>query len=371
MIFAASTDNYFLALLAAYLKGETPPAIPRDIDWEKMVTLGQKHRLAPMLVAALPAGAPQTARDTLQQQARQRRIRTMVMSRDYQALQDAFRAATVPFVPIKGIAIAHTHYPSPTMRYFDDLDILIPADAGPQALAILNSLGYKPHPNAGVPEWHHLAPHVHARHATMVEIHTDLLRRTGPGWALSGIWDRTVDGTLEGQTTRMLSPADALLYAVQHARHNLFHRLATFIDIGYLAEAVVAADEVDQLYQLAGEASALQILGYSLYELDRMFAWRPFAVQQRRFALNQRTRARLDRQVGWHSLDLAERPGHDGPLARLREARLTDSWSASLHYLRHLLFPPAEFVQETYGAGGYTSRLVKRAGVALGQLLSR
>ncbi|MCB0031328.1 MAG: hypothetical protein KDE28_25635, partial [Anaerolineales bacterium] len=113
-----------------------------------------------------------------------------------------------------------------------------------------------------------------------------------------------------------------------------------------------------------------------LAELEALFGWRPLAAQQRRFALTPRQRQRLDRLIGWQSLDLAQRPEHDGPLARLREARLTDSWGQTGHYVRHLLFPPAEFVQQTYGANGkrksagYSRRLLQRARVALRQFVS-
>jgi hypothetical protein len=373
---ADATETYFLTLLGHFLTGQAPPAPPADCDWRQLHDLARRHRLSPLLAAALPPGAPPAASGPLQTQSRQRRIRTMVMVADYAAIRQGFAQANIPLVPLKGVALAHTVYPSPSMRYFDDLDMLIPPEQGPDALTVLAGLGYQPHPNAPAPEWHHLPPYVHPRHGTMVELHLDLLRRTGPGWALPGIWERLTTAELDGQPSPVLAPADALMHAILHGRHNLFHRLATFIDIGYLAEAVVEAGQVDLLVELATETGSLQLVGFALAELDSLFGWRPLAAQQRCFALTPRQRHRLSRLVGWHSLDLAQRPAHDGPLARLREARLADSWGQTGHYLRHLLFPPAEFVQQTYGANGesksagYSRRLLQRARVALRQFVS-
>ena len=371
-----ATEAYFLTLLGRFLTGQTSPPPAADLDWPQLHALARRHRLSPLLAAALPSGTPPSVSGPLQTQARQRRIRTMVMVTDYAAIRQGFVQANIPLVPLKGVALAHTVYPSPSMRYFDDLDMLIPRDRGPDALAVLADLGYQPHPNAPAPEWHHLPPYVHPRHGTMVEIHLDLLRRTGPGWSLTGIWERLETAELDGQPASLLAPADALLHAILHGRHNLFHRLATFIDIGYLAEAVVAAGQVDLLAELAAETGSRQLVGFAFTELEMLFGWRPLGMQQRRFALTPRQRRRLSRLIGWSSLDLTRRPTHDGPLARWREARLTDNWSQTGYYVRHLLFPPAEFVRQTYGAAGesqsagYSRRLLQRARVALRQFVS-
>ncbi|MCB0007420.1 MAG: nucleotidyltransferase family protein, partial [Anaerolineales bacterium] len=158
---ADATETYFLTLLGHFLTGQTPPASPADCDWHRLHDLAHSHRLSPLLAAALPPGTPAAAAGPLQTQARQRRIRTMVMVADYAAIRQSFARANIPLVPLKGIALAHTVYPSPSMRYFDDLDMLIPQDRGPEALAVLADLGYQPHPNAPAPEWHHLPPYVH------------------------------------------------------------------------------------------------------------------------------------------------------------------------------------------------------------------
>ena len=299
------------------------------------------------------------------------------MATDFDDIRHAFNQVNIPLIPLKGVVLANSYYPSPTMRYFDDLDMLIPGSMSEEALTLLQQLGYQPHPNAPAPEWHHLPPYVHPRHGTLVELHLDLLRRTNPGWELATIWDRLETREIAGQLTPILSPADALLHTVLHGRHNLFHRLTTFIDIGYLSQAVAAAGQLDLLTSLAMETGSIQTLGYSLYELERLFGWRPFGEQQRRLALTTRQRQRFMKLVGWQTLDLQGRPEHDGPLARLHEARLTDNWRQTGYYLRQLLLPPAEFVQQTYGAennaGGldYGRRLWRRARVAWQQFWAR
>ena len=58
-------------------------------------------------------------------------------------LSDAFREATIPFIPLKGPILSHRLYNDACFRYYTDLDFLIPLNSIKEAIRILETSGYK------------------------------------------------------------------------------------------------------------------------------------------------------------------------------------------------------------------------------------
>lgn len=70
-------------------------------------------------------------------------------------LADAFERARVPFVVLKGSALAHSMYPDPAWRGFIDLDVLVPTNRWREACDALVRLGHRrklPEPRRGFDE---------------------------------------------------------------------------------------------------------------------------------------------------------------------------------------------------------------------------
>jgi hypothetical protein len=302
--------------------------------------------------------------------ARQQRVRTAVMIEDFRALHRHLEAAGVAEIPFKGLALAHTAYPSPSLRFFDDIDLLVRRELAEAAEAALDRAGFIPHPNAPRPEWHHLVPHIHRHHGTAVEIHTDLVRRGRPGWPVEEIRRRATPGEIAGVPCLLLAPADALLATALHARHNLYNRLSFFLDAALLARQLEGhlgpGGEVEALAREAGSRVALSHL---LEVAGRLFGaplpGPPSAAPWR---------ARLAARVGgWRELAPPAEGLRQGPLPRLIELALMDSWADTVAMAWRLLFPPADFVRAGYSghgsaAGGYGRRIYRRARLAAAQL---
>jgi hypothetical protein len=349
-----------------------PLSAPSSCDWEAVARLAAFHRLTPILLPLLPRKAvPAEVVARMRNRVRQRRIRVTVMSDAFARLHQGLRQAGIRAVPIKGMALVHHIYPSPTQRYFDDIDVLVPRDALAPAAEVLEALAYEIHPNAGNPEWHHLAPRVHPVHGAVVEIHHDLLRRAGDEqWPLVGIWKRVQPARVAGVESEILDDADALVHTLLHARHNLFHRLSTLVDgillLARLAEAERLAEGVKRVEAAGGRMP----LAYLCHESRRLFGREPsVAALLARGELPAGPRRPLP-TLRWNSLHPNTRPAHNGPIARLREMLLLDSPGAALALGRRLLFPPASFVDAGYGSGpaGYARRLWQRARIAAAQL---
>jgi hypothetical protein len=371
-------EKTLLLCLRALVSGQ-PVLVDQPPDWAGVYDLAAAHNLQPVLSAFLPAGSlPDDVAGRLSHDSRRRRMRAAVMIEDFQTIHYHLAAAGIRVMPIKGIYLAHAIYPSVSLRYFDDLDLLIPADAGSAALEVLRSLDFVIHPRAPQPDWHHLPPHVHRQHNTMVELHTDLLRRARPGWDIDQIWQRAQRGTLAGEETWLMSDEDALIYTALHARHNLYNRLSFMVDGALLARRLGLdrqppdRDTLQRLAELADEAGARCALVHLLETAKRLLEL--YLAPAGDCSLPRHWLAA--RTAGWQTLSPGRSSLRQGPLPKFIELLMMDSVGDSLKLVRRLVAPSPEFVAATYsqedGRGpaiGYGRRLWRRVWLAGGQIL--
>jgi hypothetical protein len=293
------------------------------------------------------------------------------MIQDFKTTHRALVENGVRVMPIKGIALAHTVYPTVSLRYFDDIDLLVPAGEAAKAEETLQRNGYIIHPRAPKPDWHHLPPYIHQKHNTMIEIHTDLIRRARPGWNIEGIWERAKKGAIDDQESWLMADDDALLYTALHARHNLYDRLSYFLDAVLLARQIPTDEAIwTNLMAKAGEAGGTAALVHILDTGSRLFDLE---------SLPHLTRSRSQRWLankvgGWQTLKPASTALQKGPLPKLIELFLMDSWGDSLRLAGRLIAPPPEFVSQGYGGSenktaGYGKRLIQRLTLAAGQFV--
>lgn len=365
-------ETLLLLCLRSLVKDAPPPELPKNVNWETAFNLANKHNLVPFLEMMLPDEAvPQEIAALITNESRRRKMRAAVMLQDFKTLHQNLVENGIRVMPIKGVALAHTIYPAVSLRYFDDIDLLVPAKDALRAEETLKESGYFIHPRAPKPDWHHLAPYIHHKHNTMVEIHTDLIRRARSGWGIDGIWQRAKKGELDGIDTWLMADEDALLYTALHARHSLYGRLSYFLD-GILLAHKISTDEanVRQLVARAKAAGGTAALAHILATAGRLFDVEPLPQLHR-----TRTQKWLANKVGgWYTLQPGRPVLEKGPLAKILELFLMDSVGDSLHLASRLIAPPPEFVSQGYGDGenkkaGYGKRLLQRLGLAAGQLV--
>ncbi|MGH2537750.1 MAG: nucleotidyltransferase family protein, partial [Candidatus Promineifilaceae bacterium] len=270
---AQAAEGALLAGLRAVLAGRTLvrpafAAAPADL-----LRLAAAQNLIPWLeVAYRPGELPTSIAADVQRECLRRRARQALLLGAFEELEQTLGAAGVRAMPFKGLAMAHRHYASPTLRYFDDLDILIPAASADAALAVLAEAGYAPHPRNPRPDWHHLPPQVHRGHHAMVELHLDPARRFKPGWDVAGVWSRASRARLGAVETWLMSDADALVTVALHARHNLFDRLTYFLDAAVLLTALrKRPKELARARELAAEAGVAAALDHLLARTHALF----------------------------------------------------------------------------------------------------
>jgi len=175
-----------------------------------------------------------------------RRASSMVLAYRREGLRRVFEAldhAGVPFVVLKGFALAYRAYPSPELRTMSDVDLWLNGGDLGAAMALLAPLGWK------LPWWHRGDGRymedgitVGVRHGSgplMLELHRspasfDVL--TGP--QREAIWSRRVEADLGGRTALVLSDVDALLHVCLHlaCHHRFVAGVPRLLDIAMLVQ---------------------------------------------------------------------------------------------------------------------------------------
>lgn len=127
-------------------------------------------------------------------------------ARAYAALADA----AIPFLVLKGDALADIVYPAPQLRHSHDVDVMIRAgDAAPAAAAIA-AAGFAPTPaRSGAIRFEDTS-------GLPLELHTGACRLASAG-SLAEIWQRAVPRRLAGVDALLPSPADHLAHVLAQA----------------------------------------------------------------------------------------------------------------------------------------------------------
>jgi hypothetical protein len=163
---------------------------------------------------------------------------------------DAFEAASIRVLALKGAALAHILYPSPGLRPLSDLDLLVDPPEAAQAQAVLAGMGFdaKSQPtDRRFVGHHHLPPALLLRDGqfVQVEIHTDALSSDTPGsLTLGRCWDRRQAFDVGGRTGYAFGHADMLEHLARHAaeRASLFRLIWVADIVGY---ATRFRDDID------------------------------------------------------------------------------------------------------------------------------
>jgi len=183
-------------------------------------------------------------------------------------------AAAIPFVVLKGIALAEHVYPHFAMRTTSDLDVLIRREdlqradlvlreQGFQALdstpgqALLNPPGYLAS----------LEYHRPGMAFAYVHLHWHLINTSVPATAfidkldMERLWEKAVVAKVAAAEVRLLGPEHLLVYLCEHALRvgHAFDRLILVCDIFYAVQAY--ADRLDW-DNVAAEAKALGLLEF-------------------------------------------------------------------------------------------------------------
>jgi hypothetical protein len=168
---------------------------------------------------------------------------------------EAFRAANVPLLALKGPVASQQLYGHPGLRVFGDLDLLVHAHHVQQAEALLTRLGYRdeapmtPSQRATKHRFHNGTPLVHDEHRTTVDLHWRLGHVQFPlALPVADAWSRRTELVLNGVTVQALGPTDLVIFTCSHSAKHLWWTLESLAQIAALTRLPnIDWNEVDRI----------------------------------------------------------------------------------------------------------------------------
>jgi hypothetical protein len=208
--------------------------LAEPLDWETVLGWAGYHHVTPLLYRHVhdlgPDAIPAEVLDELRTRSRGIAAHNLKLTLELLSLLQGLEAAGAPGVIWKGPALAYTLYPSPELRTFADLDIILRPEDRHRARAVLNERGYRASPDAFLNEDELFgigsqdATLWNPENRTSVDLHWGSVPRyRAPVADFRLLWSQSTSITVLGSELRVLEPGIHLLGLCAHgAKHRPF-----------------------------------------------------------------------------------------------------------------------------------------------------
>jgi hypothetical protein len=253
---------------------ETPKKL-EDSDWADLYEISGKQGLTPLVHAGILACHLTPPGDIAASFVKYIRAAQLRADQAYDQLREiagAFEAQKIDLIALKGVPFAFRYYPSPGLRRFGDIDILVQESQLDLAGDTLLRLGYKSldsaeaaHPSQFLD--HDLKYHCGYERGEQypVELHWRLTPRNSPvRFDMAGLWGRSYLPERAGDLGRALAFEDEAVFLASHmARHEFLMPARAFVDLALLLSSTPGYD-IEKLWQRAADCKALADLAAAL-----------------------------------------------------------------------------------------------------------
>lgn len=250
-------------------------------DWRRFLDLCRRHRvqgLAQRCFRELPLAPPTEVADALSGDAAAIAGHNLRAARQSALLLEAFTAAAIPLIFVKGLTLSKLAYGDPFVKMSQDIDILVPGDAIADAAAALRQLGYRLILPAADPgsarflDWHRKRKESvwHSPDGLHVELHSRLADNPGliPGIDVVSPC-RTVE-VAPGIALPTLARDELFAYLAVHGASSAWFRLKWIADFAALIHGCPIG-ELERLYQRSQALGAGRSAAQALLLADRTF----------------------------------------------------------------------------------------------------
>jgi len=237
-------------------------ALGQNIDWPKLLRLGDAHGMLPLLywhLSALRLGlVPSPMLQELRTHFERNHRRNLVMTAELIKFLKLFESHGIPAIPYKGPVLASVVYGNLALRQFSDLDFLLRKEDIHRAQAVLMSQTYQPQ-----------FVLKHARDVAFLQAESVFARADGMStvelhWEITPryfsfplnpdrLWERLDSNWLAGAMVQSFAPEDLLLILCVHGAKHVWSRLEWLCAV---AELIRTTPRLDWDKVLA-QASAL------------------------------------------------------------------------------------------------------------------
>ena len=177
-------------------------------------------------------------------------VHNLLLRQELRKTFEALQQSGIPALALKGVVMAYTTYPDPSLRPMADLDLLVPPGKRAEAVLILQTLGYEypedvltmhRDPNRCLSQVKEFAPPLRLRASpVLVEVHSQL-ECSEPLFPMSieEYWSRSILVDLKGLTVRTLCPEDFLFHLCLHQSswHRFNKGLLPLVDLKLLLDS--------------------------------------------------------------------------------------------------------------------------------------
>ena len=317
-----------LVICTADRPAETRRRVLDQFDDDELAQLAQHaawHRVVPFLAAAVRTSGAAVSDEAVASLERTHATRTAAHMRvlaDLDAVVASLSEGAVPFLVVKGPVLSEHLYPSPDLRTYEDLDLLIPPGSFERAVDALRASGSVLLDQNWALTRADTRGQLHFQlpMGTLADVHWHLLNRENVrhGFSITtdDLFERSREVVVGGRSVPTLDPVDTLLHVALHAALSGGDRLIWLKDI----ERVLAVDRPawDDVIQRArawkaGRSIAITLnrarrsLGAPVPDdaLDALFAsrlWRGLSDRLDRRSPTERSVGRESPAVFWAQL---------------------------------------------------------------------
>ena len=197
----------------------------KDFDWEALVDVAQRARVAPLIYLFLRerAWVPAHAYDRLRAFYLATARRNLLAFNALAPVIAALNAHGIPNILLKGVALALTLYKNEALRPMSDVDVLVRWADVPRAVEVLREFGYDTpvpeiRPGARIAYGGELYLRPDGVHAISIDLHWNLVnspryrRVAAEDW----LWDSAQPVAVGAAEGRVLGPEAQLLHLCAH-----------------------------------------------------------------------------------------------------------------------------------------------------------
>jgi hypothetical protein len=221
--------------------------IKADVDWCKVRTLANQHRVLPLVYRTLYAHfrdqVPEGVLAELRTAYQAHVARNIFLTHELLKVLNWLEAEGINAIPIKGPVLAQDVYGDVNLRQFDDLDVLVHEEDVAAVSTLLLSKGYSPVVAAVGSEAETTLKeegecgYFSPCGSYQVDVHWQMVPRSFLDLDQEGLWERAEWVSLGGKPVRTFSTEDMLVLLSIHGMRHLWTRHAWIVDLIQLLHA--------------------------------------------------------------------------------------------------------------------------------------
>jgi len=246
----------------------------RDLDWNHLLLIAQRHRVIPSLhhhlVRECPEAIPSKVSSSLEKLNQENTRSNLLLTGELLKLIDLLEAHGIAAVPFKGPTLALWAYGDMGRREFGDLDILVKKQDVPAVRELLVSEGFSPRPELSAAQQAAIlrfdCSHNFANGKNIwVDVHWDfVVPSTSVQIDTDELWSRLQPISVNCRELKTVSVEDLLLILCLHGFTHFWERLGWISDVSALIES---REKIDWtlLLKNADRMGSRRILSLGLY----------------------------------------------------------------------------------------------------------